>query len=643
MMKSFRKLTGNIAFKIVLGIVALSFVFFGVSSFVLGNSSNWVAQIGGKKISYSTLQKAMKENRELILKSYGNNEQAMQYLESDQFTSDSLSRIVNQEMVKNLSSEYDIKASEKIVLENIAKDKNFADETGKFNQTKFKDFLKRSGINEDLYVNEIINQTSMLMIIQTMEIAAPVSSKKIIDIINFNEEKRMVDLVSINEKNVKNIESVSEKEVEKYYNDHKKEFSLPEFRKILLAKFTAKDLASAIEIKEQEIVAEYEKNKESYTTEETRDFYHVVFDEEKQAQEFIANLKKINQNDNKKIASQFASLAKEQAKKDLKTITLNQTNKKQLLTETVSKAFALKINELSSPIKSSLGYHVFLLNNINQSQTKSLAQVRDEIKNKLNEKKKDGALAKKISELDSELLSSSSIGESLNKSKINSPINQYNIDNSGKDPSGNAIFSQDNEIIVKNVFALKKNQNSKTITSQDGLTFYVLQVTDIIPSKTQELASVAKAIQQKLQNDKKEIALSALAHEVSAEISQNLNNLALVTNKYRLKLEKNRLMPRTYVINYQGQQFPYRSPLLDKIFSIELNQSTGAINDSGGYSIAILRDIKKPQINQQLVEEVAKSSQKLFRSDIMQQFNNYLMNKYPVKVNEKIFRKNQEN
>jgi len=642
-MKSFRKLTSNIAFKIVLGIVALSFIFFGVSSFVLGSSSNWVAKIGGKKISYSTLQKAMKDNREMILKSYGNNEQALQYLESDQFTSDSLSRIVNQEMVKNLSAEFDIKASEKIVLENIAKDKNFADETGKFSQAKFKDFLKKNGINEDLYVNEIVNQASMLMIVQTMEIAAPVSSKKIIDIVNFNEEKRAVDLISVNEKNVKNVESVSQIEIEKYYNDHKKEFSLPEYRKILLAKFNAKDLASAIEIKESEIASDYEKNKESYTIEETRDFYHVVFDEQKQADEFIASLQKINQNDNKKIASQFANLAKEQTKKDLKTISLNNTNKKQLLPETVSKAFALKINELSPAIKSSMGYHVFLLNNINPSQTKPLAQVHDEIKKKLNEKKKDGALAQKISELDAKLLASKSLGESLGKSNINTSVTQFSIDNAGKDLAGNAIFNEDSELIAKTAFALKKDQNSKTITSQDGMTFYVLQVSDIIQSKTQELENVAKAIQQKLQGDKKESALSALAQEVAVEISQNLSNPSLIANKYQLKFEKNRLMPRTFVINYQGQQFPYRSPLLDKIFTIELNQSTGAINESGGYAIAILRDIKKPSISKEVIEEVAKSSQKLFRNDITQQFNSYLMNKYPVKVNEKIFRKNQEN
>ena len=207
MMKSFRKLTSNLAFKVVLGIVALSFIFFGVSSFILGGSTNWVAKIGSKKIGYATLQKAMKENREMILNSYGNSEQALQYLDSDQFTSDSLGRLINQQMVKNLSNEFDITASKKVILENIAKDKNFADATGKFSQEKFKEFLKRNGINEDLYVNEMINQVSMMMILQTMEIAAPVSSKKIIDVIEFNDEKRTVDLISLSEKDVKNVMS----------------------------------------------------------------------------------------------------------------------------------------------------------------------------------------------------------------------------------------------------------------------------------------------------------------------------------------------------------------------------------------------------------------------------------------------------
>ena len=640
MMKSFRKLTSNLAFKVVLGIVALSFIFFGVSSFILGGSTNWVAKIGSKKIGYATLQKAMKENREMILNSYGNSEQALQYLDSDQFTSDSLGRLINQQMVKNLSNEFDITASKKVILENIAKDKNFADATGKFSQEKFKEFLKRNGINEDLYVNEMINQVSMMMILQTMEIAAPVSSKKIIDVIEFNDEKRTVDLISLSEKDVKNVINVAQDEIEKYYNDNKKQFTLPEIRKISYIKINPKDFTQSLEIKEEEITSEYEKNKNLYQSPETRDFYHLVFEKEDQAKDFASKIKSAGKD---KIKDQFISLAKELQKKDLKQITLNNTTKKQLLPQVVEIAFNLSVNEISEPLKTPLGFHIFLLNAINKSQATELSKVRDEIKQKLLDKKKDGDLDKKIADLDSALIASNSLSESLIKNKINTTILKANIDDTGKDESGREIFGNDAKQIAKNGFSLKKGQASKTfkIDGQDYL--YALMVDEIIPTKTEELSKVNQMISIKLQSDKKQQALAGYAQEVAQEVDLNLDNPAKIASKHKLKFEKNRIMPRIFVINYQGQQFPYRSPLLEKIFAIDINQSTSVVAESGGYAIAILREIKKPIISKETVEQVAKSSQQMFRSDIMQQFNSYLLKKYPVEVNEKIFRQKDKN
>ncbi len=640
MMKSFRKLTNNLAFKVVLGIVALSFIFFGVSSFILGGSTSWVAKIGSKKISYSTLQKAMKENREMIINSYGNNEQALAYLDSEQFTSDSLGRIINQQMVKNLSHEFNITASKKVVLENIAKDKNFSDATGKFSQEKFKEFLKRNGINEDLYVNEIINQVSMMMILQTMEIAAPVSSKKIIDVIEFNDEKRVVDLISLNEKDVKNIANVTQNEIEKYYADNKKQFTLPEIRRISYVKINAKDLAQSIEIKDEEIASDYEKNKNLYQLPETRDFYHIVFDKEQSAKDFAEKLKKTSKD---KLKDEFANLAKELQKKNLKEITLSNTGKKQLLPQTIEPAFNLAVNEISQPVKSQLGFHIFLLNAINKSATKSLAEVREEIKQKLLEGKQNGAFEKKIVELDSALIASNSLSDSLIKNKINTTILKANIDDTGKDEGGREIFGEDAKEIAKNSFALKKGQASKLFNSPAKDSYYAIQLDEIVASKTEELTKVSRMISTKLQSDKKQEALIAYAQEVADEVGENLDNPAKIATKHKLKFEKNRIMPRTFVINYQGQQFPYRSPLLEKIFTIDVNKSSGAISEAGGYAVAILREVKKPLISKDIVEQVAKSSQQMFRSDIMQQFNNYLLKKYPVEVNEKIFRQKEKN
>lgn len=638
-MQSFRKLTKNLAFKVILGVVALSFVFFGISSFILGGSTNWVAKIGSKTISYSTLQKAMKDNREMILSSYGNNEQALAYLESEQFVSDSLGRIINQQMVKNLSQEFDISANKKTVLENIAKDKNFNGADGKFSQDKFNEFLKKNGINEEIYVSEIINQISMTMIIQTMEIAAPVSSQKIIDVIEFNEEKREVDLVSLVQKNLKKLENVSDSEVEKYYKDNKKQFTIPDLRKISYAKINAKDLLSAsTEVSDEEVVKEYEKNKSLYRTPQSRDFFHIVFDKEQEAKDFVSKLEASKKDE---IKTAFLKLAKELKKKELKDIELVKTQQNQLTSETKEKAFSLKLNELSKPIKSALGYHIFLVNSITQESEKTLAQAKDDIKKKLIEQKQIGATDKKITDLDSDLLAGKALTEILNKNKITAQIDQVNIEKSGKTDQGQEPFGEDSEVIAKSIFDLKKDQNSKLISAKNSQVYYAIHLSEIIPSNVVEFEKVKDEISKKLQIDKNQEALKNFANEVAKEISDNPSELDKIVAKHKLKIEKNRLMPRAFVVNYQGRQFPYKSPLLDKIFALELSQNTEAVAEGEGYSIAILKKIQKPKITKEVVEEVAKTSQQMFRSDIMQQFNNYLLKKYPVAVNEKIFKKNE--
>ena len=81
-MQLFRKLAGNIFFKIILAFIALSFVLFGVSGFILNGPSSWVAKIGGKTISQTAFMKEMQKNRDMILQA-NKGEEALKYLESE--------------------------------------------------------------------------------------------------------------------------------------------------------------------------------------------------------------------------------------------------------------------------------------------------------------------------------------------------------------------------------------------------------------------------------------------------------------------------------------------------------------------------------------------------------------------------------
>lgn len=48
-MNRYKKLLGNIFFKVAIVFLLVSFVFLGVSSFLFGDVSNWVAKVGGEK------------------------------------------------------------------------------------------------------------------------------------------------------------------------------------------------------------------------------------------------------------------------------------------------------------------------------------------------------------------------------------------------------------------------------------------------------------------------------------------------------------------------------------------------------------------------------------------------------------------
>jgi peptidyl-prolyl cis-trans isomerase D len=284
-MQLFRKLSGNIFFKIILAFVALCFVLFGISGFILGGSGNWVVKIGGTTVSYDSFIKEMQNDREMILAA-NKSPEVLQYLDSDQFKSDVLGRLVNKVMIKKLHDEFGVSASKKLIMEAIAKDPSFK-KNGKFDHEMFKNFLAKHGLNEEKYVNAIADEITATMIIQSLSLAAPTNNKFVLEAENFRQEKRLADVVLISLKDVGNIGAASDEEIKKFFDENKQKYALPEMRKVSYLHFSNKDFAKNMQISDQEILAEYEKNKDQLQKPESRDFYHVLFEKEERAKEFL--------------------------------------------------------------------------------------------------------------------------------------------------------------------------------------------------------------------------------------------------------------------------------------------------------------------------------------------------------------------
>ncbi len=642
-MQIFRKLSHSIFFKIILAFVALSFVLFGISNFILGVSNTWVAKIGGDSISYNQFNSALKADRDVIIASSGEREEVVKYLESDRFKSDVLGRLVNQFMIKKLSADFDVVASKKIILESIAKDPAFRNESGKFDNVKFEEFLKRNGLNEERYVREISNNITAMMILQSFSLFAPVNNVEVSLMTNFKEERRVADVVTVTSKDVGEVAAPSDQDLEKFYNSNQAKYALPEFRKVSYLTFSAKNFAKDMQISDEEIKSEYEKNKDQFTRPETRNLFNVVFEKEEEAKNFLSKFEAAIGSDKSKSKSEFEKLAKDLAKRDLKKISLNKIAQRDLMPQVGEPVFKLALNDHSQVIESPLGFHVFLVTEIKAAQPLALSEVKDSLKNKLLQGREEKVLQDKITKIDDALLTSNSLAEVSKKFGLELKSESIEIDQNGRNQKGE-VLKEAAELsgFSANAFAQKEKQASKVFQSQNGK-FYALFIDEVVASKQQELSSIKSTVLNDYRAQKRQEMLRELAKKIADEIKENPSSAAQVAAKHKVRFDQAREYPRIIYLDFQGQQIPYQDQFVKDLFSLKVGEATsvGAQADDQ-FVIGILRQIKKSNIDGVRIEQAKVRASEEFRNEIMSEYNAYLMSRFPVKTNDKVFGKKEE-
>lgn len=633
-----KSLVSGIFFKFFIGLLVLSFAFFGVSSFLLGGSNSWVVKVDGKKISYNQLQNVMKIEREVILQNSGNNPKALEYVESKQFMSDVLGRIVNKAIVEKLANNFGVDASRRLILEAIAKDEQFRNNS-KFDRTAFQNFLAQSGYDEDSYVRAVQNEIVATMIISSLSSVSPVDGAITQRIALMKNEKRVADIVVISKNNIGSIPAPKKEDLMAIYEKTKQKYAIPELRKSAYLSFNKKDLIKNVEVGEKEIAAEYEANKGNYKLEEKRDFYHILFSEEADAKKFLEEFKKSAEKDR---AKNFIEIAKRLENRSEKSLILAGISKSSLIPQIGNTAFSLANNEYSQILSSPLGYHLLLVKDIRKGDFMPLAQVKESIKTQLLAKKEENLLQNKISEIEALLISSNSLETAAKKVggnvKYTPKINDKGLDSKGATIKETEAFDD----FVKNIFAAKKDQASQLFFAKNGDIAYALKVEEIEKSRERTFDELKAIIENIYTEEQKLARLKELANRIADEIKKDPSKAARIAAANNLKLEKNKEFPRVYFVDFQGQKIPYSNNFLEELFTLKIGQSTTPFATNNEFNIGIITKIIDAKLNEADIAAAKKETANLYRSELLQTFNEFLQKKYPIKVNEKFLKQLEE-
>jgi len=640
-MEKFRRLAKNIFFKIVLAIVGLSFVLFGISGFITGMPNSWVLKIANEKFSANAFEKALDVDRKIIRSVKGSTPEIEEYLYSEKFKSDLSSRLVRKILIQKISKEIGAFGSKKLILKTVAEDTNFQNKDGKFDHEKFSNFLKNNGLDEERYIHEVSNEVSAEMIIQTLSMASPVNFKSAIEIEEFNQEKRIVDVIKVSKDNVRGIVAPTDEEITKFHNENKALYKTKELRKASYVEVDPKTFENSLANTPEEIQKYYDDNQTLFSVEENKDFYHMIFEKKEQAQEFYQKVSSALDATKSNTKEQFAKIAKDFHKKNLKDITLEKITKNALPPE-ISKAISdLKLNQLSDLVESKLGFHVFLFNNINAPTQIPFVEVKNKIHEKLIAEKKDRLLQDSITKINDSLMTSKSLAEVATKFnlkiiEVSSPFNAE-----GRNEN-NIEIAETNSLndFVKNAFALKQNQPSKILSNEKNGKYYALEIEKIIESRDPELTEIKSKIIADIIDRKKQSELAKLAQQIQKEITENPSQALSIAGKYGLFVERSKTFPRVFYIDLGSSKMPYKNQFLEDLFVVKIGEATKAISVSPGeYLIGIVRKNQKAKFNTEEVVQVKKKAVEMLATDIMFEYNQYLQKKYPIEINEKFFGK----
>jgi len=267
MLTKIRKGTDNILVKIILGLVAFSFVGIGGASFIGGNSrGNIVLFDKTNSISMEDFQVAKAREVEALQRQNGINltDENIAELGLDNSV---LRRLINESMVNYLAGYYEFDTSEELVIKFIKKSPFFKNENGEFDLSIFKNAFHNSQNREDEYLKSIKKHlmTTALLDVFMDSFNPPKAMTE--NMVSYMAETRVVDLLSIDldyKPRGYKPESLQPEQLEDFYQNNQELFVLPELRSFEYIKADREFLAKKLKLSEAELKQFFEDNKDEF-------------------------------------------------------------------------------------------------------------------------------------------------------------------------------------------------------------------------------------------------------------------------------------------------------------------------------------------------------------------------------------------
>jgi len=393
MMDNLRTAANSIVLKIIFGIIIVSFILTGVSGYLIGGNETYAAKVNDQEIGRGQFENAVASERNRMQQQLG--EQFSELAANENYIKSMrqqvLNRLIDEALLDQYARQLHLGVSDQQVKNAILATQAFQSE-GKFDNARFNGIVNQMGMNADQYAqalrNQLISQqlinavagTDFMLKGETDELAELVAQQRVV-------REAVIDVNKLAAK-----QSVSDDEIAAFYEQNKGRFVSPEQFRVSYIKLDAVSMQATAS--EADIQAYYDQHLDQFTQPQ-RNRYSVI--QTKTEDEAKAILDELNK------GGDFAALAKAKSADIISARNGGDMGWLEASTtpDELKNAGLKDKGQLSGVIKSSVGFLIARLDDIQPAKAKPLSEVHDEIAAKVKQEKALDAwyaLQQKVSE-----------------------------------------------------------------------------------------------------------------------------------------------------------------------------------------------------------------------------------------------------
>ena len=537
MLRYLRENTGNWVIKFFLGIIVIVFVFLGVGSF--GSKRNdSVATINDEPITIKEYQRAYKMLVDQMRARFGKNlnDDILKALNIKQQAIDSL---IDEKLVLSEAQKLGIIVSDEELQQSLLSIKAFQKD-GIFNLSQYKKVLSLNALTPEIFEQSQINALKQEKVRDMLFGSINVSELETRNWYLFQNTKTAVNYLLFEPDDYTDVKP-DIKKIQNYYNENSDKYKSDLKIQVKYLEFSPEDYKDGVSISDVQIKEYYQEHLKEYKTPEKVEARHILIKvKEDAADEKVAAAEKQAQ-DIYEMAlkgKDFQELAKKYSEGPSKDTGgyLGKFEKNSMVKPFADKAFSMKKDEISKPVRTRFGWHIIKLVDKFDASTKTLEQVTKEISEELENLEMQNLAYYKAGEAFDSVMDGDDFEQvALIAGKKIISSNEFGIEGNGLDVSDNAGFAQAAfELTVDDISDVKQFGDSyyliKTIKKIDPV---VLEF-DLVKEK------VSNELKTQLQRDQaKKDAKLYLAKAVAA------NSLEQFKKDEKLKLKTTKLFTRT--------------------------------------------------------------------------------------------------